>query len=473
MSNAIVLLNLNLEEHLTSMKVTITKALFFLLLLIASQIKAQTAPEFEKDFQQLVNKNYPPNEVDSLFKKYNSLLFFFNSNSRLSATLLGKETSDYPLTYFRSAALYQNNIDPLLQDTAYYKSNLGCFLAAASNDVSKIPQIESILSKSNYTHFWAANILAVLKTKNIKPLIETILVYEGKEAAPYLIAPFLQLDSTVIESFSLDSIRSKNLFVQYLAIRAMAKGQYTITKDSLLRNVVTNGAEGLKGWAISVLSFFNSQDMAGLVQPYLDNNDLRGISLRALANSSSIKDEAFLDNLLKNDTADRDLLAALQQSNQEKMVRKWLYALREKKIAADYYPFIERTPGVKQEVYFDEVCETLTKTKNQMKIYPLYNYFSGRNDERSVNFLIKCLSRPDQDRMVKHAIIRNLGGKNSELVRQQLPALMKNATIKDVELVYLLLEYKNKDYRDIVGTWVNAGQLEEAYKTLCNQYLAL
>jgi hypothetical protein len=229
----------------------------------------------------------------------------------------------------------------------------------------------------------------------------------------------------------------------------------------------------LKGWAISVLSSFNAPDMFDLVQPYLNHENLRNVTLRALASSPSVKDEVYLDNLLMKDSVDADLLMALQQSNQEKMVKKWLHALQEKKIGEHYYPFIERTPTVKQDVYFDAVCETLTKSKDQKKIYPLYDYFSNRQDEKSIQFLLKSLSIPDQDRMVKHAIVKNLRGKNSELIRQHLPVLMKNATVKDIELVYLLVEYKDKDHHDIVGSWLNTGELEESYKQLCNTYLTL
>lgn len=464
---------LNFGQELEIMKLTATKILFLAFLFMGFLSKAQTTKDFEHDFQQLVLTNYPPSEVDTLFKKYNHILFFFNSNSRAAAAITGKEISAYPLASFKSNDLYQKNIDSLLQDTAFNKNSLGYFMAAAANDRLKISQITSILVKNGYKDFWAANVLMVLKTKDLSPIVKTIVNYQGKDAVTYLIEPFMHLDNDVIEPFALDSIKSKNLFVQYLAIRAMAKGTFSREKESLLRNVAANGADGLKGWAISALSSFAAPDMLDLVQPYLDNKDLNAVALKAIASSASIKDEAYLDDLLKRDSVNTDLLRALVESKREQTVRKWFKVLRDQKVPKDYYAFIDRTSIVNNEIYFDEVCETIRKTKNQMQVYPLYDYFSGRKDKKSVQFLIECLSKPDQDRMVKYAIVKNLQGKKSDLVKQALPTIMKDADISDIQLVYLLIEYKNKDYRELISKWLHTGELDSAYKTLCNNYLHL
>lgn len=453
------------------MKLTTAKILPLLFLFIGFFSKAQTSKDFEQDFQRLVLTGYSPNQVDSLFKKYNHLFFFFNSNSRLAATITGKGTFTYPLASFKSNDLYQKNIDLLLLDTAAYKNSLGYFMAAATNDTSKIKLITSILTKNGYKDFWAANILMVLNTRDIAPIVKTIVSFEGKDAVTYLITPFLQLNVDVIAPFALDSIKSKNPFVQYLAIRAMAKGEFNPIKEGLLRNVATNGANGLKGWGISVLASFGAGDMLNLVQPYLNNNDLRAVALKAIANSSSVKDEQYLDDLLKRDSVNTDLLRALVESNREQTMRKWFKVLRERDVPKDYFAFITETSVLNNEIYFDEVCKTITKTKNQKQIYPLYDYFSDRKDERSIQFLIECLSKPDQDRMVKYAIVKNLQGKNSDLVKQTLPDLMKNANISDIGLVYLLIEYKNRDYHDVVRAWLKEGELDSVYKTLCNSYL--
>lgn|GEM_PF-2056287 len=464
---------LNFGQQLEIMKLSVAKILLLLFLFMGFFSKAQTTGDFEHDFQQLVLTGYPPSEVDSLFKKYNHILFFFNSNSTAAATITGKETSAYPLASFKSNDLYQKNIDLLLQDTAFNKNSLGYFIAAAANDRLKIPQITSILVKNGYKDFWAANVLMVLKTKDISPIVKTIVNFQDKDGVTYLIEPFVHLDNDVIEPFVVDSIKSKDLFIQYLAIRAMAKGKFSGEKESLLRNVAANGADGLKGWAISALSSFNAPNMLDLVQPYLDNKDLNAVALRAIANSTSIKDGQYLDDLLKRDSVNTALLMALAESDREETLRKWLKALRDRGVPKDYYAFIDRKSIVYSEVYFDEVCETIRKTKNQKQIYPLYDYFAGRKDEKSIQFLIECLSKRDQDTMVKYAIVKNLRGKKSDLLKQALPAIMKNADISDIQLVYLLIEYKNNDYRDLISKWLNTGEVESAYRTLCNSYLNL
>ena len=453
------------------MKLKAVKTLPLLFLFTGFFSKAQTVKDFEQDFHQVVLTGCSPKGVDSLFKKYNHLLFFFNPNSRLAASIAGKETSDYPLISFKSNSLYQNNIDLLLLDTAAHKNSLGYFMASAANDTSKIKLVTSILTKKAYKDFWAANILMVLKTRDIDPVVKSIASFEGNDAVTYLITPFLQLDVDVIGPFALDSIKSKNPFMQYLAIRAMATGGFNSVKEGLLRNVVTNGTDGLKGWGISVLASFGAQDMLSIVQPHLANNDLRAVALSAIANSSSAKDQHYLDGLLKSEVVDTDLLSALTESNREQSLRKWLKLLRDRDVPKDYFTFITTSSPLKDDIYFDEVCETIIKTKNQTQIYPLYDYFSNRKDEKTIRFLIECLSRPDQDTMVKYAITKNLRGKNSDLVKQVLPKLMKNANISDIALIYLLVEYKNRDYHDVVATWLKEGDLDGAYKTLCNKYL--
>lgn len=453
------------------MKLTAIKLFLLLFLFIGFTSKAQTTKDFEQDFQRLATTGFPKKDVDSLFKKYNHLLFFFNSNSRLAAAISQKVTHDYPLASFKSHNLYQQNIDLLLLDTVFQRNSLGYFMAAATNDTSKIKLITSILIKSDYKNFWAANILMVLKSRDITPLVKTIVKFKDKNAVSYLIDPFLQLDLDVIEPFALDSIKSKNSFVQYLAIRAMAKGKFSPTKEELLRNVVTNGPDGLKGWGISVLASFGASNMLNLVQPYLNNTDLRQISISAMVNSSSARDEQYVDELLKRDSVNSDLLLALMESTREQSVRKWFMVLRDHNVPKDYFPFITDSSIRNNDMYFDDICETILKAKSQSQIYPLYDFFSSRDDEKSIHFLLKCLAKRDQHSMVKHAIIKNLKGKNNDLVKQALPDLMKNADASDIQLVYLLIEYKNSNYHELVRTWLKNGNLETAYVSLCNEYL--
>jgi hypothetical protein len=449
-----------------------TNKLFILpLLFFGFSVKAQLSNDFEKELIKLSASGYPAKEVAALYKDYNHILFFFNPNSQLAAAMKGIPTYYFPLKEFRSTAFYQKNIDFLLQDTAWHKRSLGCFLAAAANDTSKVIAIESLLIKSGHKDFWMANILMVLKTRNLEPVVKTMMNYQRDESSVYLLEPFLKLDEGVLGQFATDSVRSKNKYVQYLAIRAMATGVFSLKKDSVLRNLSEHGAADLRGWAIAVLAHFKAPNMLPLVKSYLDIPNLRPIALIAISNSTSLIDKKYVTDFESKDTVDIAVLTAFISSTEETSVKKALYFLKHSNLPEDYVLTIASTTVLHNDKFYDDVSETLSESKNLAKTYPLYEYFSGRKDEKTIRFLLDRLTACKSNDMVSYTIINTLTKIKSDIIEHALPVMMHQASIENVGLIFLLIQYNNHDFDEIIKGWMQSKTLEKFYYDLCKQHV--
>ena len=450
-----------------------TNKLFILLLLfLGFSAQAQPSQDFEKELIKLSASGYPAKEVSNLYKDFNHIMFFFNPNSQLAAAMKGMPAYYFPLNEFKSTAFYQENIKLLLQDTAKYKRGLGCFLAAAANDTSKIEVIESILIKSDYKQFWTANILMVLKTRNLQPIIRTMINYQKSESSGYLLEPFLKLDEKVLDQFAIDSVNSKNIYVKFLAIRAMATGMFSPKKDSLLRDFAQHGPVDLRGWAISVLAHFKAPNMLSLVKPYLDHPNLRRIALTAISNSRSAIDREYVDNFKSEDTVDVEVLKAFISSTEETSVKKALHFLTNSNLPEDYLAFIISTPMLLEDKFYDDVCKTLIESKNLDKIYPLYEYFSKRKDEKTIQFLLDQLTAHKSKDNVSYTIINQLTSIKSDIIKLAIPGLMQNATIESARLINLLIQYNNHDFDEQIKAWMQSGKLEKHYYDLCEKHVS-
>ncbi|NQX52261.1 hypothetical protein HQN86_01405 [Pedobacter panaciterrae] len=444
--------------------------IFFMYLLFSLNVSAQSLFEFKEDFEKLAVGKFADIGIDSLLKKYNHLLYFSDKGAILAGVLQNKSSEEFSLMDFRFSSLYELNIDMLLQDSASKKNQLGCLLAAAVYDKSRIPFIEAILKKTDYKDFRAACALISLQSKETEPVIKTILHYSKEPIGAYLIERFLEMESNLLEKFGTDNINSTNTVIRYLAIRSLSKGRLTSEKDKSLRDIA-GSQDSLRGWAIAVLAEFNSNHMAGILQPFMNDTVLRPIALKAVANSSSSDDIHVLDSLIALTPSDRGLLEALKESSNILSQKKWLKIIREREIPHDYFPFIERTKIIENDELYDEICLTIKNTTNYRQIFPLFNYFLQRKDDKSTSYLLTCLTQKKMSSLARANIIRVLRGRESELIKSALPSLMQGATKEDLDILELLLEYKNFNFKSMVSQWVLDDTMDTASRELCNRYL--
>jgi len=365
-------------------------SLILLLFFTLKISKAQTTKDFEKDFERIANDNFPYQGIDSLYKKYNHILFWFNSNSNLVAILQGNQITAYPLLDFKQTSSYKKNINYLLTDTAYRKYTLGCFLAGASGDTTKRISVENILIKSNYKHFWAATILTYLNPKDLNPILKCIITYKNNDGISYLMNDFLKIDRNVLEKFGYDSLFSNEPITQTLAIQALSKTPKSNKKETALKEVVLEADTTTKGWAIAVLAHLKAENMLPIVKPYLEIKNLQQVCLRAIASSGSIDDQKFIDKELAKDSISSNLLRELLASENKTSIKKWLQQFKANKFPKDYFVDIFKNVTIRNDEFFDEIVNIIRTNENEQQLYSLMSYFDGRKDERTIKFLAEC-----------------------------------------------------------------------------------
>ncbi|GAA4209290.1 hypothetical protein GCM10022289_34520 [Pedobacter jeongneungensis] len=372
------------------------KYLFLLLLIVLPYTKssAQSVSDFEIEFKEIAQQHFPDKKVDSLYKKYNHILFWFNPNSQLAAGMKNMETANYPLSNFKQSNVYKENIDALLADTLNRKYSFGCFLACAANDTSKTDKITALLKRSDYKDFWLATILTYLHSKDFEPIIKCIIRHKDNDGTSYLIDDFLRMDKQRLNKFGMDSISSKDRVIQCLAIRTLAKTENSAQKEKVLKETVITTDTAMKGWAIAVLAHLHAKEMFPVVKPYLANKDLHQICLKAIASSTSFIDIQYLDSLIRSPKSDDALLHALLSSENDISLRKWFVLVKDEKLPDNYYIDLFGNSLFYDDRYFDQICEIIMKTPNEKQLYQLMDYFKNKKDERSINFLNKCLNHP-------------------------------------------------------------------------------
>lgn len=347
---------------------------------------AQNTTDFKKDFKAAIDSKITNSLADSLMKKhYSSLLWFYDGSLDVIA---------YPLKEMRNEGLYKNNINQLFADTARSVKTLACLMAASTNDTSKINEIKDALKYSKYKNMFAATSLIVLGDNDLSQIIKCIIANDFNETVYYLTLMFLQTDKTELEKFARDSLFSDDKAVQYLAVKAMGEISPNPKNEEMLREAVLKYDLEMKGWAIAALEHYKAKNMFSLVKPYLNNSQLKQVSLRALAKSTSEEDVNYLNQMLLTEQVDRNFWEALLNSENEIHVKSWLSSLKKRKLPVDYYIYINKNEMIKNDVYFDDICEIISTSKNKMQVYSLMKYFEGRKDKKATDFLTKCLTHP-------------------------------------------------------------------------------
>lgn len=371
------------------------KAITLMILLIffkSMSAFGQDIENFEHDLELLAKGQFSDPGIDTLFIRYDPVLFWFNDNARLGAALKGKETvSAYPLSALKSSPVYRNHVDGLLADTAYRRQSLGCFLACATGDRSKMGKIREILVKSHYKNYWAATILIYLGTKETDPILRCILAYQNSETAGYLIKDMMRLDASVLDTFGRDSLGSRNPLVQYIAIKSLVATPVNPGKIILLTQYVETADIKLKGWGLAALAKFRAGHIFPLVKDYLDNRDLRGVSLRTLAASPTSIDISIVSRMISEGVCDKDFLNALLGSENSHYIKGWLSLFEQRKFPQDYFVDIEKSKVLKDISNFEMVCRIIEQGENEDQLYGLMNYFEGKKDGATQVFLGKLV----------------------------------------------------------------------------------
>lgn len=361
----------------------------FLLLICSISGYGQNLLDFKTDYAAALTNKITNSRADSLLTKHNGLLMWFYN--------MDPETKAYPLKEIRNEGIYQNSIGKLFADTGKSVNNLACMMAAATYDTTKRAAIINVLKHSNYKNIFAAKSLLVLDEEDISLVAKCIIANNLDEKVQYLTIDFLAVEPEFLQKFAVDSLFSRDKGMQYLAVKAMAALPPKPSNEHLLRQAVQNYDIAMKGWAIAALAHHKSKDVLLLVKPYLNNDQLKQVSWRALASSHSAKDIEYVNQAVGLRKFDSDFLNALLDADNETHLKNWLSILRKGEFPESYFFSIDDDGAIKNDKYFNDICETITNLKNEKYAYSLMRYFDGRKDSASIDFLKKCLTHPLAD----------------------------------------------------------------------------
>jgi len=353
------------------------------LLICSFGVRGQSALDFEKDFKTTVAQKITNTKADSLMNKYSSLFMWFYTTE--------PDVRAYPLKEMRNKSVYQNTIAKLFADTGKSINTLACLMAAATYDTTNIPQIKQVLRRGNYKNMLAAKSLMVLGDKDPDPIVKCIIANNFNATVQYLTLDFLNIEKGRLEKFARDSLFSQENGMQYLAVKAMAQLSPQPINEKLLRQAVVNYDTVMKGWAIAALAAYKANHILPLIKAYLNTKQLKEVSWRALAASTSTQDMDYINQMLSIKQDDPYFLNALLNSNNDHHLISWLSLLKKGEVPENYYIIIDRNEAIKSDKYFTSICEIITTSANEMQAYSLMHYFEGRKDKASIDFLNTCL----------------------------------------------------------------------------------
>lgn len=358
------------------------------LLATTSYLKAQGIITFKEDFKIALGNKITNNLADSLVNKHYSLLLWFFDDSQ--------DVKAYPLKEMRNEDEYKNNIDKLFADTSQKVKNLACLLAVSTYDTAKINDVKKVLKHSGYKSMIAAKSLLVLGDKDLDPIVKCIIANNFDETVQYLTIDFLNFEKDILEKFACDSLLSNDIGVQYLSVKAMGQIPYKTKNEQLLKQAVADYDMQMKGWPLAVLAKYKAKDILPLVKPYLENQNLREVCLRALIASEDANDINYVKELIAKKKFDKDLMNNLLNSNNEFYLQSWLKMVEENAISDDYFIDLKNKRLVGNKKYFEVFSKIIYSSLSEQQLYSLMEFYEGMYDEDTKVFLKRCLEHPTE-----------------------------------------------------------------------------
>lgn len=364
------------------------KKLLLILVLLAetSYLKAQDVRVFEDEFRKAIENKITDSVATDLINKHYKLLMWFYDGS--------EDVKSYPLKEIKDEHLYKNNIDNLFADKGQHISLLACLLAASTYDTTKVADVTKVLKNSNYKNLLAAKSLIMLGHKDLDPIVKCIIANDFDETVQYLTLDFLNFEKGQLEKFACDNLLSNDTGIQYLAVKAMGQIPYKLQNEKLLRQAVINYDAVMKGWPIAVLAQYKAQNMLPVVKPYLENENLKEVSLWALTASQDLDDINYIKGLIDQKKFDKDLMKNLLNSDNEFYLESWLKMFEENIVEEDYYIDLRETKLAGNKKYLTQISKIIFNYTNELQLHSLMDFFKGMYDEDTKVFLKKCIGHP-------------------------------------------------------------------------------
>lgn len=376
------------------MKKIITVIFLIAFTLFSAQEK--TIKQFKKDFEKTINQDITENQLNVLFRDYPLILTPHSDTTQLFSGLQGKNPNDYSMLDFKEDQLYKQNVDQLLGSANPNKRILAYLLVASTQDHSKeqvlLEKIKAETDKG--TLIWSGMALLSLKTNHTDELFDFLIKNEDFGDA-HMLPMYFKLDKDSLRNTAYKKIDHPDEKSKVLAVQLLSVTGNNAKTEQLVKNAVKSWDTNLKGYAIYTLGELQMSDLLSLLQPFLNDEKTRKISLRALANSPAKADRDYLVSEVNNSKKfDKDIMDALFNSKNPENLKFWLTAIQNKEIPEDHYFFVHDQPLLTGDDMLDTLRTALQNTKGKNMVGELVRALQNRSDDKSVNLMLSLLKNP-------------------------------------------------------------------------------
>jgi hypothetical protein len=360
--------------------------LFFLTLSVYGQEKPSMAA-FENDFEKATDKSFSEKELNKMFGDCWTLATILDSTAiRLSKNADSTKNITIPFWKFKNSETYLKNIDFFLQSSNPNHRHLAYMAIAGSRDLSK----EGILlkrlkdEKEKSRKMWLGLSLLFLGSNHTTELFDFVVQNQGIDGLS-IIPFYFNLDRDSLQQTAYQKIGSDDTDSKIVAAQALSVTKLNDKTAYLLKQAVQNWDIDFKGYAIDAIKELQMGDLLAILEPLLNNQKTRTVSLEALANSPTKADNDYLQKLIeKQNTIEIELLRCLANSKNIANVRQWLRFLYTKKIPQNYYFSVYEQPSIKSDSLLVDLQTTLQKITDKNILRQLVTALGGRTDDKSI-----------------------------------------------------------------------------------------
>jgi len=242
----------------------------------------------------------------------------------------------YPIAELRNRVGFKELIQRLLDSKCEYNRSLGAISIALAGDTSFNGRLLSALKTEPVKgcRFFAGMALMYLNDNHTTELFDFI-VRDEEFGDPHIIPVYVNLEKNALKNTAYQRIDSTDPKARVLAVTVLSRTGADARTESALRKAIRDWPPQQCGYAISATRDLSIGGLKSVLEPKLKVPVLRGISLKALANSPSPEDREVVYGLIPQEgNVPDDVSSALMRSNQAECARKWLVLVRQGRVVS-------------------------------------------------------------------------------------------------------------------------------------------
>lgn len=413
---------------------------FFAILLMMACSPPKDA--FRRDFEKALRPDFTSADLQRMMSEHSRLLFGHSEVVRMGAAMEGESLPEFPLRTFGTESLYLRNIQRLLESTNSNQRTLAYLVIANTGDTTHNSRLfERLLPgpDSASGRIWAAMALLRLGSKNTTPLFDFLADNETVGDA-HMFPLFLQLDRDSLRQTAYRRIASPKTMARILAAQTLAATGSNPTTDHLLKEAVKTWEWNTKGYAVFSIKELRMGNLLETLRPLLDSQATRAIALGALANSPTETDRQFLVSLSHHRPLSPELFGALKSSQRTDNAALWLALLASNPLPKGTSAYLGRNSVVASDSLLPALQTALRTIADTAILEDLVRALAGRSDDSSVEILSSLLRHPGAS--VRYWTAMTLRGNSSPRWRTELPALLRDSSLRSVALTQLAIDAK-------------------------------